>query len=136
MTAVALPGKAIRRLLTERDAWLTTVRPDGQPQTSVVWCCWHDSALWIRSRPGARKVANIRAQPRVAVNLNSNGRGGDVVTLEGTAELVVDLPRQVRDAYIAKYARAIRTGLRMTPDEMLADYSASIRVDVRRARVW
>jgi PPOX class probable F420-dependent enzyme len=135
-TNVRLPAAAVRRLDTEADAWLTTVRSDGQPQSSVIWFCWDDGIVWIRSQPQAGKISNIRHQRRVAVNLNSNGHGGGVVTLEGTAELVGELPTAVRDAYVAKYERTIRRSLRMRPEQMLADYSTSIRISVDRVRAW
>ncbi len=135
-TNLRLPATASRRLDTETDAWLTTVRSDGQPQSSVIWFCWDDGIVWIRSQPHAGKVANIRHQPRVAVNLNSDGHGDGVVTFEGTAELVDDLPAAVRDAYVAKYQHRIRHSLQMTPEQMLADYSTTIRISVQRVRAW
>jgi PPOX class probable F420-dependent enzyme len=136
MATLTLPATARQRLRAETDAWLTTVRSDGQPQSSVIWFCWQDGIVWIRCRPHAGKIANIRRRPQVAFNLNSNGHGGGVVTLEGTAELVDDLPTVVRDAYVAKYEKAIHRALRTTPAGMLADYSRSIRIVVDRVRAW
>jgi Pyridoxamine 5'-phosphate oxidase len=69
--------------------------------------------VWIRSQPATGKIANIRHQPRVAFNLNSDGQGAGV-TLKGTASFVDDLPPGVRDEYIAKYQQAIRGGPRTT----------------------
>jgi PPOX class probable F420-dependent enzyme len=135
-TEVILPVRAERRMRTEADAWLTTVRSDRQPQSSVIWFCWNDAMVWIRSQPHAGKIANIRHQPRVSVNLNSNGHGGGVVTLEGIAEIVDELPADVRGAYVAKYEHAIRRSLGMTPEQMLAAYSTSIRISVERVRAW
>lgn len=100
-TSLRLSAAALRRLQTEADAGLTTVRSDGQPQTSVIWFSWGDGTVWIRSQPATGKIANIRHQPRVAFNLNSDGQGAGV-TLEGTASFVDDLPPGVRDEYIAK----------------------------------
>ncbi|HET6918091.1 MAG TPA: TIGR03667 family PPOX class F420-dependent oxidoreductase [Jiangellaceae bacterium] len=136
VTDMTLPVSAKERLRTEADAWLTTVRSDGQPQSSVIWFWWDNGVMWIRSQPTAGKIANIRRQPRVSVNLNSNGHGDGVVTFEGTAELVDDFPTAVRVAYIAKYEHTIRRVLRMTPERMLADYSTSIRIPVDRVRAW
>jgi PPOX class probable F420-dependent enzyme len=103
VTDMTLPVSAKERLRMEADAWLTTMRSDGQPQSSVIWFWWDNGVMWIRSQPTAGKIANIRRQPRVSVNLNSNGHGDGVVTFEGTAELVDDFPTAVRVAYIAKY---------------------------------
>jgi len=135
-TNLRLPATAVRRLDTEADGWLTTVRSDGQPQSSVIWFYSDDGTVWIRSQPNVGKIANIRHQPRVAFNLNSDGHGAGVVTLEGTAELVDDLPPGVRDEYIAKYERAIRGGPWTSPEQMLADFSTTIRITVERARAW
>jgi PPOX class probable F420-dependent enzyme len=135
-TNLRLPATARQRLRSEADAWLTTVRSDGQPQSSVIWFWWEEGVVWIRSQPQAGKIANIKREPHVSVNLNSNGRGGDVVTFEGRAELVDELPASARAGYIAKYERTIRRSLRMTPDEMLADYSTTIRVEADRVRAW
>ena len=131
-----LPESAKQRLRDEPDAWLTSIRADGQPQSSVIWFWWDDGGVWIRSQPETGKLTNIRHQPRVSVNLNTDGRGGAVVTLEGTAELVADLPGAVREQYLMKYGRQIRTSLRTTPQEFLADYSTTIRVEVDRVRAW
>ena len=98
-----LPESAKQRLRDEPDAWLTSIRADGQPQSSVIWFWWDDGVVWIRSQPETRKLTNIRHQPRVSVNLNTDGHGGAVVTLEGTAELVADLPGAVREQYLMKY---------------------------------
>jgi PPOX class probable F420-dependent enzyme len=135
-TNFSLPATAQQRLRTEADARLTTVRSDGQPQSSVIWFWWDDGIMWIRSQPRTAKIANIRHNARVSVTLNSDGRGEDVVTFEGRAELVDDLPDDVRAAYVEKYGRTIRTDQRITPEQMLADYSATIRIVVERARVW
>lgn len=36
MANLTLPAAARQRLRAETDAWLTTVRSDGQPQSSVI----------------------------------------------------------------------------------------------------
>jgi PPOX class probable F420-dependent enzyme len=75
------------RLAIEPIVWLTTAGADGQPQSSPVWFHWDGSAFWLRTQVAARKVTNIRANPRVALHLADDGNGGDIVTVEGTAEL-------------------------------------------------
>ena len=71
--------------------WLTTVTPDGQPQSSVVWFLRDGADLLIYSKPDATKLANIAVNPKVAFNLRGDEVGDAMATFEGTAE-VVDSP--------------------------------------------
>jgi PPOX class probable F420-dependent enzyme len=64
------------RLATEAIAWLTTAGADGQPQSSSVWFHWDGSAFWLRTQVAARKVTNIRANPKAALHLADDGNGG------------------------------------------------------------
>jgi len=116
--------------------WLTTVRSDGQPQSSPVWFVWDGERFLIYSRPGSGKVPNIRGNPRVSLNLDSDGEGGDVVTIEGTAEIdpAAPLANEV-DAYVAKYLEHIRR-LGTEPGPFASMYSTPIRVTPTRRRVY
>jgi predicted pyridoxine 5'-phosphate oxidase superfamily flavin-nucleotide-binding protein len=59
-------SRPAERLSVEPIVWLTTAGADGQPQSSPVWFHWDGSAFWLRTQVAARKVANIRANPKVA----------------------------------------------------------------------
>ena len=59
---------ADRRLRTEVILWLTTVRADGQPQSSPVWFVWDGRTFLIYSLP-SQKVPNIRRSPRVSLHM-------------------------------------------------------------------
>jgi PPOX class probable F420-dependent enzyme len=126
----------LRRLAEEPIIWLTTVRPNGQPQTSPVWFLMDDDEVLVYSRPAAAKVANITDNPRVALNLDGNGRGGAVITLEGRARLVPQHdPADAKAPYVEKYAAFIaRNG--WTPRSFAADYSLPIRIELHRLRAW
>jgi PPOX class probable F420-dependent enzyme len=50
-----------------RVAALTTVMPDGQPQTTVVWCDFDGVYVRINTMRGFRKEKNMRANPRVTL---------------------------------------------------------------------
>ena len=52
---------ADRRLRSEQVAWLTTVRADGQAQSSPVWFLWDGETFLVYSQPGAPKVRNVTA---------------------------------------------------------------------------
>jgi PPOX class probable F420-dependent enzyme len=129
-------SRATERLRSELIIWLTTVRANGQPQSSAVWFIVEGDEFLIYSKPQVAKVDNIEANPRVALHLDGNGRGGDIVTVEGTARIVAEHPSadQVPE-FVDKYGEAImRNG--WTPASFAADYSVPIRVRFTRGRAW
>jgi PPOX class probable F420-dependent enzyme len=48
-------------------AALTTVMPDGSPQTSVVWCDLEGDLVRVNTMRGFQKERNMRRDPRVAL---------------------------------------------------------------------
>ena len=50
-----------------RVAALTTVMPDGQPQTTVVWCDFDGMHVRVNTMRGFRKEKNMRLNPRVTL---------------------------------------------------------------------
>jgi PPOX class probable F420-dependent enzyme len=48
-------------------AALTTVMPDGSPQTSVVWCDFDGTDVRVNTMRGFRKEKNMRANPLVTL---------------------------------------------------------------------
>jgi PPOX class probable F420-dependent enzyme len=122
------------RLDGELVAWMTTVNAAGQPQTSPVWFLVQDEVIVIYSLGRTPRTRNIAANPRVSLNLNSTPAGGEVVVIEGSAELVEDGPPADADAaYVAKY-REQMADLGMTPASFAADYPVRIHVTPTRLR--
>ena len=50
-----------------RVAALSTVMPDGQPQTTVVWCDFDGIYLRVNTMRGFRKEKNMRLNPKVTL---------------------------------------------------------------------
>jgi PPOX class probable F420-dependent enzyme len=50
-----------------RVAALTTVMPDGSPQTTVVWCNFDGMHVLVNTMRGFRKEKNMRANPKVTL---------------------------------------------------------------------
>ena len=116
--------------------WLTTVSPTGQPQSSPVWFLWQEGVVVTYSLAGSPRVRNIRANPRVSLNLNSDDEGGQVVTIEATAELDDAGPRSPDvPAYLAKYLPLI-TQYGWTPDGFARDYPQRIVITPTRLRAY
>jgi PPOX class probable F420-dependent enzyme len=127
-------ASAERRLREEPIVWLTTVRADGQPQSSAVWFLWDGETFLLYSQPHAQKLRNIAANPRVALHLDDDGRGEDILTLEGTAAVEPEAPPSDRvEDYLAKY-RGLLDTMGWTPARLARDFSTAIRVRPSRVR--
>ena len=48
-------------------AALTTLMPDGRPQTTVVWCDYDGAHVRVNTMRGFRKEKNMRRDPRVTL---------------------------------------------------------------------
>ena len=123
-----LSARAEQRLRQEALIWLVTVREDLTPQASPVWFLWDGETVLIYSQPGTPKLRNIGRNPTVALNFDSDGRGGDVVVLTGKAAIDPQAPPldQVA-AYVAKYRENIER-MNITVANFAKAYSAAIRV--------
>jgi PPOX class probable F420-dependent enzyme len=126
---------ADRRLTGDLIVWLTTVNRQGQPQTSPVWFWWDGKTVVIFSMPRSPKVANIRGNPKVSLNLDGNGQGGEIVSIEGEAELFEDHVLTEFPEYVERY-RAKMRAIGVEPEPFAHSYSVGIRVTPTRFRVY
>jgi PPOX class probable F420-dependent enzyme len=132
---------AADRLRDDEMIWITTVRADGQPQTSAVWFHWDGTDFLLFSQPAAAKLRNLATRPRVSLHLDGDGLGGDLVVVEGTAIAVPDSdaqpwPEPARvEAYYGKYERTLRERLGSSAAEMRGAFTTALRVTPTRWRV-
>lgn len=69
------PDDELRTFLQQRlIARVTTIDPDGYPHTVPIWYILDGDDIVIATGPNARKVRNVRANPKGAVTI-----GGDPV---------------------------------------------------------
>jgi PPOX class probable F420-dependent enzyme len=116
------------RLDGELVAWMTTVNAAGQPQTSPVWFLVEGEDIVIYSLASTPRTRNIQNNPRVCLNLNSTPAGGEVVIIEGMAQIIGDGPPADADGeYVTKYEGPM-ADLGMTPASFSADYPVRIHV--------
>ena len=101
-----------------------------------VWFLWYVEKFLVYSRPGRQKLRNIERNPRVCLNLNSNAQGGDVVRVEGRAEIVEEAPLATGvPEYVEKDRDAIaRIGF--DPENFARAFSLALRVTPTRWQVW
>jgi PPOX class probable F420-dependent enzyme len=126
---------ADRRLKEDLIIWLTTVDAAGQPQTSPVWFWWDGEEVVLFSMARSPKVANIRSNPRVSLNLDGNGQGGDIVSIEGRAQLFEDRPLTDFPEYVERYTAKLEA-MGYEPEPFAHAYAMGIRVRPTRFRVY
>lgn len=142
----ALPPRVRQRLLDDGAAavrdrlacdivgWLTTIAPDGRPQTAVISFLWDGEGILFYSKPNTPKVRNLELHPEVSFHLNCDAYGDHYVVVEGRARIVPDEARSdVHPAYRAKYAAPL-AHWKMDEKETADEFSVPIRIDPERIR--
>ncbi len=81
---------------------LSTLMPDGSPQTTPVWVDYQDGDLWVNSALGRQKDKNVRRDPRVAVAIIDPDNAYRYVEVRGR---VREITQNGADAHIDKMAR-------------------------------
>ncbi len=115
-------------------AWLTTVSPDGQPQSSVISFLRDGDTILFYSRPDTPKLRNIARSPLVAFHLQADPYGDHVLTLEARAEVDPSAPSSLEHAaYRANY-RGPLAHWGMDEAETARAFSVPVRLHPLRAR--
>ena len=86
-------------------AVLTTMMPDGQPQSSLVWCDYDSIYVRVNTTRERQKGKNMQANPKVSllvIDLQDAGRWFEVrgeveITEAGALEHLDELTRQYTD---------------------------------------
>lgn len=124
-----------QRLTDEPIIWLASVTPDHRPHTVPVWFAWDDPTILIFSSPAAIKLRNIDKNPAVTLALDTAAGGGDVVTLNGTAELLdpASVSAAGTPAFAAKYSELLGPG---AIEGWSTQFTQPIRVTIGRILAW
>ena len=131
MTAALTPD-VTDRLIDGHYAWLTTVAKAGQPVPKLIWFYFDGIALVVYTEPTSAKVGHVRRHPQVSLNLDSDGNGGGIVVVGGTAAVDAEgVDCRDDEWYWPKYkATADQFGL----TDSMANYSTRLRIAVDK--VW
>ena len=123
-----------RRLHDEIVIWLATVDAGGTPQPNPVWFLVDGSTVLVYNRPNARRLAHIQRNPRVTLNLDGDGQGGDIIVVSGRAKILENQPlAHETPSYVDKY---VGEAARLSGDveAFSRDYSVALRITVDRVR--
>ena len=134
--SAAAAARVARLLDSEPVVWLSTVRPDGTPHLVPIWFSWDGDSILIASKPHARKVANLRSNPRVMLALGEPEDDFDGGLLEGVAEILEAPAADVLPASHLRKYRDQMASIGLSRDEFLATYSLVIRVRPTRFLPW
>ncbi|MFD4560470.1 PPOX class F420-dependent oxidoreductase [Streptomyces sp. NPDC058469] len=96
---------SVRSLLDGKNfANVATLRPDGAPQTSVVWMKREGDTVLFSSLEDRQKVRNLRRDPRVSLSVFDLADPYTSVEIRGTAEILPDedkrLPYDLSHKYL------------------------------------
>ena len=95
---------AAERLERELIGWLTTVTPDGRPQTMPIWFLWDGGEILFYSQAKSARNRNLHGNTNVSFHLNDDGRGDDVLSIDGEARFDPEtIAGKDNPAYLAKY---------------------------------
>lgn len=126
-----------RRLSDHLISWLTTVQPNGMPDTVPVWFAWHEPTFVIYSEPNKPKLRNLEHNDKVSLAIDDTKGGDDVVRFEGTAQIVPGHgPLDPDTKYVKKYERHIRRLGYGDPVTFATSFSMPIVVTPTKYRRW
>jgi len=128
-------GWAREHLESDVVAWLTTVAPDGRPQSSVISFLHEPGSILFYSQPDTPKLRNIAHSPLVSFALQTDPYGDHYLIVEGTAVIDSEVaPSDRHPRYHAKYLEP-HAHWEMDVAQVALDFSVPIRIIPRRVRV-
>jgi PPOX class probable F420-dependent enzyme len=90
MSTETLPESHADLLERPNYAHLATIRPDGSPQSSVMWFSWDGSRLRLTHTKKRQKFANLGKEPRVALSIADPEDQYRFVEIRGVVESIED----------------------------------------------
>jgi PPOX class probable F420-dependent enzyme len=101
---VPIPPELVPLLESSAVAFVSTIGPRGEPQTTPLWFLWEDGVLRFSLVEGRQKLRNLRRDPRISVVVVDPADPTWYVELRGqVAGLIPDpgvvLERKVAEKY-------------------------------------
>jgi len=92
MASTTLPDSHADLLSRPLFAHLATVRPDGAPQSNVMWYVWDGSRLRLTHTKTRQKFRNFQHEPRVALSIADPEDPYRALEIRGVVESIEDDP--------------------------------------------
>jgi PPOX class probable F420-dependent enzyme len=100
--SVPLPPHVAEVIAKPYLAVIATLREDGSPHTAATWYDWEDGRVLLNMAFSRRRLEHMRADPRAALTVLSDGDAFDHVSLLGR---IVDIAADPDLAGIDRLAR-------------------------------
>jgi PPOX class probable F420-dependent enzyme len=102
---MAIPASHLDLLTRPLCGVFTTMLPDGQPQSSLVWVDYDGECARINTTLERRKGQNLVANPRLGLLIVDPDDTGRFIQIRGEAELVTAGALEHLDALTRQYTR-------------------------------
>lgn len=84
---------------------LTTLMPNGQPQSSLVWCDYDGECICVNTTQERQKGRNMLRNPKVSLLVVDPEDTGRYLEIRGEAELITEGATEHLDKVTRKYTR-------------------------------
>jgi PPOX class probable F420-dependent enzyme len=100
-----LDGEWAVYVALEKIGRLSTVDPDGTPQTTPVFYALMDGEVYIGTQRGRKKFRNIQNNPKVCFTIDKETSPYKGIMIQGTAEIIEDdaVHERFREALMYRY---------------------------------
>ncbi|HEY6204039.1 MAG TPA: PPOX class F420-dependent oxidoreductase [Candidatus Limnocylindria bacterium] len=105
VSAVTVPASHADLLTRPVCGVLTTMRADGQPQSSLVWLDYDGECVRVNTTLERQKGRNLVANVRCSLLVVDPDDTGRFVQIRGDAELITDGALEHLDALTRRYTR-------------------------------
>ena len=120
-------------------AFVSTIGPRGEPQTTPLWFLHDEGAVRISLVEGRQKLRNLRRDPRISLVVVDPARPTRYVELRGRVDgLVPDADRALERRIAAKYAPVAPSGEaeEEQDDDGLVRFAATVVVEKVTSQNW
>jgi PPOX class probable F420-dependent enzyme len=137
MLRVCIPESHCELIDGNFNAVLTTLMPDGQPQTTPVWCNREGDDVLINTMRGFQKEKNMRANPKVTLLAYDPKNPLHNIEIRGVVvEMTEDGALEHLNQLTSKYMR--KPDAKFFGDSVAADLEASftpVRIKIAPTRI-
>lgn len=106
--SVSIPASHLSLLNEPIHGVLTTIMPDGQPQSSLVWCDYDGECARVNTTLQRQKGRNMTRNPKVSLLVVDPENTGRYLEIRGEAELVLEGASEHLDELTQEYTKHLQ----------------------------